>query len=373
MSKPFVHLSVHSEFSLADSVVRIKPLIAAAVDRQMPAVALTDLGNLFAMVRFYRAAQAAGIKPIIGVDALIDEGESLPPSRLMLLCQNRQGFRNLSELVSKSYAEPRRRGRPVMQRNWLMERSAGLIALSGGREGDLGRELLAGREPEARERLDFWLERFGDRFYLELQRTGREHETEYNQAAVVLAAAAGVPVVATNDVRFLDATDFGAHEARVCIQQGFTLDDPARPRNYSERQYLKSGEAMAEQFPELPEAIDNALHIARRCNLELSLGGSVLPDFPVPAGMDAAGYLAQSAGEALADRLPGLCGQTADAAERKAAEDIYHQRLQREIEVICGMGFPGYFLIVADFIRWARDNDIPVGPGRGSGAGSLVA
>ena len=373
MSTPFVHLSVHSEFSLADSVVRIKPLIAAAVDRGMPAVALTDLGNLFAMVRFYRSALAAGVKPIIGVDALIDEGESLPPSRLMLLCQNRDGFRNLSELVSKSYAEPRRRGRPVMQRAWLVDRSAGLIALSGGREGDLGRELLAGREAEARERLEYWLDRFGDRFYLELQRTGREHEAEYNQGAVKLAAGAGVPVVATNDVRFLDATDFGAHEARVCIQQGFTLDDPARPKHYTDRQYLKSGDEMAEQFSELPEAIDNAVHIARRCNLELSLGRSVLPDFPVPKGMDAAGFLAKSAGDALSERLPALCGDNPDPEQHRATEQIYQQRLQREIEVICGMGFPGYFLIVADFIRWARENDIPVGPGRGSGAGSLVA
>ncbi len=372
MSTPFVHLSVHSEYSLADSVVRIKELIAAAAERNMPAVALTDLGNLFVMVRFYRSAMAMGVKPIIGVDALIDEGESLPPSRLVLLCQDRRGLRHLSELVSMSYAETRRRGRPVMQRAWLADRAAGLIALSGGREGDVGRELLGDRQTEARARLDEWLGYFGDRFYLELQRTGREHEAEYNQGAVTLAAAAGVPVVATNDVRFIAPDDFGAHEARVCIQQGFTLDDPARPRSYSTQQYLKSGAEMAEEFAELPEAVDNALQIARRCNLELELGHSVLPDFPVPEGMDASAYLAQTARESLESRLPALCAAT-DKEGEPLDKAAYRQRLEREIEVICGMGFPGYFLIVADFIRWARDNGIPVGPGRGSGAGSLVA
>ena len=208
MSTPFVHLSVHSEYSLADSVVRIKGLIAAAAERNMPAVALTDLSNLFVMVRFYRSAMAMGVKPIIGVDALIDEGESLPPSRLLLLCQDRGGFRHLSELVSMSYAETRRRGRPVMQRSWLAERAGGLIALSGGREGDIGRDLLGDRPAEARARLDDWLRCFGDRFYLELHRTGREHEAEYNQGAVTLAAAAGVPVVATNDVSFIAPDDF---------------------------------------------------------------------------------------------------------------------------------------------------------------------
>ena len=373
MSVPFVHLSVHSEYSLADSVVRIKALVAAAAERGMPAVALTDLGNLFAMVRFYRAAMAHGVKPIIGVDALIDEGESLPPSRLLLLCQDRQGFRHLSELVSLSYAEPRRRGRPVMQRPWLRERAAGLIALSGGREGDIGRELVAGRQAEARARLDDWVSGFGDRFYLELHRTGREHEAEYNQGAVVLAAAAGVPVVATNDVRFLEPDDFEAHEARVCIQQGFTLDDPSRPRQYSSQQYLRTGDEMADQFAELPEALENALQIARRCNLELELGHSVLPDFPVPDGMDAATFLARTARESLEARLPALLAVPAEPGAAPRDEAVYRQRLEREIDVICGMGFPGYFLIVADFIRWARENGIPVGPGRGSGAGSLVA
>jgi len=366
VSTPFVHLRLHSEFSLLDSVVRIKPLMAAVAAGDMPAVALTDQSNLFGLIRFYRAALAAGVKPIAGADLLVDE-EGEAPTRITFLCQNNIGYRNLCGLVSQAYRTDRYHGRPMLRRDWLQQHAEGLIALSGGRDGDIGRALLSGREEDAGAALAFWRGLFPDRFYVELQRTGREREDAYNQLGVRLAAKAGVPVVATNDVRFIADDDFGAHEARVCIHEGHTLTDPGRPREYSRDQYLKSGEEMAALFADVPEAIENTVEIARRCNLDLVLGQSVLPDFPVPDGMTADSYLAELADSSLKERLPQLLPVGAADAEG------YADRLRTELEVVCGMGFAGYFLIVADFIQWAKDNGVPVGPGRGSGAGSLVA
>ncbi|MEE8107951.1 MAG: DNA polymerase III subunit alpha [Gammaproteobacteria bacterium] len=367
MSASFVHLHLHTEYSLSDSVVRVKPLMAAIADMGMPAVALTDQCNLFAMVKFYRAALARGIKPIIGVDVLLrDIDEPARPSRLTLLCQNQAGYQNLSRLVSRSYLEGQYRGVPMLDPQWLSsENCAGLIALSGGVDGDIGRALLAGHTDLADRRLAEWQTVFGDRFYLEITRTGRPGEEDYLQQAVQLSSEQRAPLLASNDVRFISASEFGAHEARVCIHDGQVLTDPGRPRRYSEQQYLRSAEDMRELFADLPEALENGVEIAKRCNLELNLGGSDLPDFPIPEGQTTAGYLHGESVAGLRRRL-GL-------AESGAFPDAYRQRLEHEIDVICEMGFPGYFLIVADFIHWSRENDIPVGPGRGSGAGSLVA
>ena len=366
----FVHLRVHTEYSLADSVIRIPALVDRVAELGMPAVAVTDQSNLFSMVKFYRKAQAKGIKPIVGCDLWIaDPADAKHPFRLPVLCADEAGYRNLCRLVSRAYLEGRTLGRILLAREWLTgETCRGLIALSGGREGDVGRALLSGRDADARACLEDWSSRFPGRFYLELHRTGRESEAAHVEAAVELAAATGTPVVATNDVRFLAPGDFEAHEARVCIHQGHTLADPRRPRDYSTQQYLRSPGEMAELFADLPEALENTVEIARRCNLDVKLGSSHLPEFPVPEGETPDSYLARSAAEALEARLPGL----ADEAAGRPAQ-AYRDRLARELEVICGMGFPGYFLIVADFIRWAKENDIPVGPGRGSGAGSLVA
>ncbi|MDH3839678.1 MAG: DNA polymerase III subunit alpha, partial [Chromatiales bacterium] len=358
----FVHLSVHTEYSLVDSTVRIPALIENVARAGMPAVALTDQSNLFAMVKFYRNALRSGVKPLIGVDAWIaDPEQPAKPSRLLLMCQNETGYRNLTRLVTRSYIEGQRSGKSVIDKAWLEGATEGLIALSGGRDGDIGRSLLARRKAEARTRLEFWQAHFPGCFYLEVSRTGREGEETYLHAAVDLAARTATPLVATNDVRFLAADEFEAHEARVCIQQGHTLTDPGRPRNYSQQQYLKSPQEMAELFADIPEALENSVQIARRCSLVLKLGESVLPEFPVPESMTVESYLAQRSQQGLAERI----GDKGDP--------IYRERLQTELEVINGMGFPGYFLIVADFIRWARENDVPVGPGRGSGAGSLVA
>ena len=373
MSVPFVHLRLHTEYSLVDGIVRIKELVATARDAGMPAVAVTDQCNLFALVKFYRAAQAAGIKPVVGADLwLHNPAEPARPHRLTLLCQHYDGYRNLAELVSQSYLEGWQHGRPTVAMEWLEPaRCEGLIALSGGRHGDVGRALLSGDTALANGLLDGWLARFPDRYYLELNRTGREDEERALHASVALAAERGVPVVATNDVRFLRADDFEAHEVRHCIHEGRTLDDRRRERPYSAQQYLRTPQEMAECFADLPEALANSVAIAERCNLELQLGENVLPDFPVPEGMTIDAFFAEEARRGLAQRLALLLPEGSAECEARRAE--YHERLALEIDVISAMGFPGYFLIVADFIRWAKQQNIPVGPGRGSGAGSLVA
>ena len=370
MDPGFVHLHLHTEFSLVDGLLRIKPLMARARELGMGALALTDQCNLFALVRFYKAAQGAGIKPLVGVDLWV-EGDEARPGRLVLLCQDDTGYRNLTGLVSRSYQEGRAQGRPTVKRAWLGGATDGLIALSGGLAGDVGQALAGGYPERARELVDHWERLFPGRFYLEVSRTGRAGEEDYLHAGVALAAEAGIPVVATNDVRFLVAEDFEAHEARVCIHEGRTLADPRRPRDYSPEQYLRSPAEMAELFADLPEALENTVEIARRCNLKLTLGRNHLPAFPLPAGKGAEEWLAEEARRGLEQRLAGILDAAApDHASRRQA---YEERLDHELKVIIEMGFPGYFLIVADFILWAKENGIPVGPGRGSGAGSLVA
>jgi len=371
-SPQFVHLHVHSEYSLVDGLARIKPLVSAAVAARMPAIALTDQCNLFAMVRFYRAALAGGLKPIVGAEIwLRNQDDPSQPDLLVLLVQDRDGYRNLCELLSRSYREGQHLGIPQIDRTWLEGATAGLIALSGGRGGDVGRALLVGDERRADVLLAEWRRLFGDRYYLELVRTGRPGEEACLAASVALADRQQVPVVATNDVRFLDRGDFDAHEVRVCIHQGRTLDDTRRPHHYSEEQYLRSPEEMAALFADLPEALENSVEIARRCNLELMLGRSYLPDFPVPAGRSLKEWFREHSQRGLVTRLQAR--SVPAAASEGERQRLYQERLALELDVIVKMGFAGYFLIVADFIAWARDNAIPVGPGRGSGAGSLVA
>ena len=370
-SPAFVHLRVHTEFSLVDGLVRVKPLMQAVAEGGMPAVALTDQSNLFAMVKFTRAALAAGIKPVIGVDALVRHAGVDEPFPLVLLAQHREGYLNLSRLISRSYLEGQQHGRAIIHGDWFDGLSDGIIALSGGRTGDIGRALLAGKREQARRQLDRWRQLFDDRFYLELQRTGRENEEDYIVEAVDLALASGTPVVATNDVRFLRADDFEAHEVRVCIHEGRTLDDPRRDQSYSAQQYLRSAGEMQALFSDIPEALQNSVEIARRCNFEVRLGESFLPQFPIPEGETEDQYFTRLSYEGLEQRLEALLDKAADDyAERRQQ---YLDRLQTELDVIINMGFPGYFLIVADFIQWSKNNGIPVGPGRGSGAGSLVA
>jgi DNA polymerase-3 subunit alpha len=363
--RQFVHLRLHTEYSLLDGIVRVPELIAAVSAAGMPAVAVTDQSNLFAMVKFYKEALTAGVKPLIGVDAWIrGAGERAPPSRAVFLCQNLTGYRHLTQLVTRSYLEGQHRGAPMLERGWLQsDMLQGLIVLSGGADGDIGQAISRGRDDEALRCLIRWQELCGDRFYLEVQRTGRANEEAYAEAVMELAEERGAPALATNDVRFLTRAEFEAHEARVCIHDGALLADPSRPRRYSEEQYLKSPAEMAEIFKDAPELLDNAVEVAKRCSLEIRLGSSMLPAYPVPAGSNTEEFLRAEAERGLGAR------RLADDSRR----DAYQSRLDLELGVICSMGFAGYFLIVADFIRWARDNGVPVGPGRGSGAGSLVA
>jgi DNA polymerase-3 subunit alpha len=377
VSQSFVHLHLHTEFSLVDGFVRMPALMEALAAGGMPACAVTEQSNLFSLVKFYRAAQAAGIKPIIGADVWICGDEVLDqPSRLVLLCQNGAGFRSLSRLVTRSYSEGQVRGVPMLRHDWLDGNVEGLIALSAGVAGDFGQQLIASRIQDAERRLQKWLSLFPDRYYIELQRTGRESEEFYIQASIDLASKLDVPVVATNDVRFLSSDDFEAHEARVCIHEGRVLADPRRPKVYSPQQFLRTPDEMATLFDDLPEAIENSLEIARRCNVELDFGRDLLPEFPLPDGTELDGYLVEESRAGLAKRLDRDSRKPTETSSGTSGEPqrgAYEERLELELDVITKMGFSGYFLIVADFVRWSREHGIPVGPGRGSGTGSLVA
>jgi DNA polymerase-3 subunit alpha len=368
----FIHLHLHSEYSLVDGIVGIKPLMKAVKANHMPAVAITDQCNLFAMVKFYRAALSAGIKPIVGAELLVHPKNNKEKTfRVVLLCQNDVGYKNLTRLISKAYVQGQQAGIPLVDKSWFTGATDGLIALSGGREGDIGFALLADQQSVAQSLLAEWQALFPNRFYIELQRTGRVSEEQYIRQALKLAKDNEVPVVATNDVRFLQREDFEAHEARVCIHDSWVLDDSRRVKSYSEEQYFRTEAEMVELFADIPSALANTVEIAKRCSLILTLGENYLPNFPVPEGISVDDYFKQDAEEGLEKRLTAMFDVNApDFVEKRKP---YDERLQREIGVIQEMGFTGYFLIVADFIRWAKRNKIFVGPGRGSGAGSLVA
>lgn len=370
MPSQFVHLRLHSEYSMLDGMVRIKPLIQTLCEKHMPAVALTDQGNLFAAVKFYSNATQAGIKPILGADILLFDEQTQQNFKLALLCINEKGYRNLTKLISKGYTDGQHNGIPTVQWQWLQEYNQGLILLSGGLSGDIAHHLLNEKIQLAENQLLKYKSIFNDRFYLELQRTNRHHEEKYNQLALDLSSKSDVPVVATNDVRFLEQKDYLAHEARVCIHDGDVLDDPKRKKKYSEAQYLKTPEEMIALFSDIPEAIVNSVEIAKRCNVYLQLGKNYLPNFPIPQGSTVERHLEYCAQQGLSKRLTQLYDSDEEIQNH---QHQYEQRLKVELDVINNMGFPGYFLIVADFIQWAKDHGVPVGPGRGSGAGSLVA
>ncbi|OZG72460.1 DNA polymerase III subunit alpha [Hahella sp. CCB-MM4] len=368
----FIHLRIHSEFSLVDGLVKIKPLVSKLVDMKMPAAAITDQSNMCCLVKYYKNAIGAGIKPIVGVDVWVENPEEEEsPFRLTLYARNDKGYLNLTELVSRGFTEGQHHDRAVLQEEWIKAQSEGLLALSGASLGDVGQALLAGKPDLAEQRLARWMEIFPDAFYLELQRTGRVGDEECVHASVELATATGCPVVATNDVHFLAADDFDAHEARVCIHDSKTIDDPRRERRFSEEQYLKSSEEMQELFSDIPEAIENTVEIAKRCNVSLRLGKYFLPNYPIPEGMTMDEFFIKITEEGLEDRLKSLLDPSDPEYQEKRQR--YYDRLKFELDIIIQMGFPGYFLIVMDFIQWAKSNGVPVGPGRGSGAGSLVA
>jgi DNA polymerase-3 subunit alpha len=372
MTHSFVHLRVHSEYSLVDGIVKIKPLIKTVAEQGMPAVAVTDQNNMCSLVKFYKAATAGGIKPISGVDVwLVGDHDESQLTRLSLLAMNRKGYRNLTELISRGYTEGQRNGVVTIRREWVAESSEDVIALSAAREGEIGQSLLSNNPQEADALLQYWMKVFPGRFYLELQRTSRPNDEEYLHAAVDLAVKHDCPVVATNDVRFIKREDYEAHETRVCIGEGRALDDPRRVRQYSEEQYLKTPEEMAELFSDIPEALANSVEIAKRCSIDVQLGKNFLPAFPTPDGMTEAEFFRKVSFEGLEERLKVVLPADSDNYEQR--RQVYIDRLNFELDIIIQMEFPGYFLIVMDFIKWAKNNGVPVGPGRGSGAGSLVA
>lgn len=366
----FIHLRVHSDFSMVDGLQKINPIVGAAAANNMPALALTDQMNMCGLVRFYGSAHGKGIKPIVGADFWVQSDELGDEQfRLTLLAMDNDGYQNITLLISRGYQRGHVQGRPVIDKSWLAEHAKGVIVLSGGREGDVGKFLLKGNRQMTEQCLAFYQTHFPDAYYLELLRTGRPDEEVYLHMAVAIATEFELPVVATNEVVFLSADDFDAHEIRVAIHDGYTLMDKRRPRRYSPQQYLRSQEEMAELFADIPEALENTVEIAKRCNVTVRLGEYFLPNFPT-GDMTTEDFLVAKSKEGLEVRLEFLFP---DPAVRAAKRGEYDERLDIELKVINQMGFPGYFLIVMEFIQWSKDNGIPVGPGRGSGAGSLVA
>ena len=385
MASPrFVHLRLHSEFSITDGVVRIDDAVAAAVKDEMGALALTDLSNLFGLVRFYTAARSGGIKPIAGADVWVSNPQDPDqPHRLLLLVQNHSGYLNLCELLSRASLDNQSRGRAEVDSRWFSEPAAkaedkasnktlayGLIALSGARHGEVGGALLAGQEDQAKTAARRYEKLFPKSFYIEVQRGGHQQDEKQLQLACHLASELQLPVVATHPVQFMQKSDFTAHEARVCIAEGELLGNPRRTKKFNDEQYFLTQAEMEQRFADLPAAIANSVEIAKRCNLSLVLGQPRLPDFPTPPGITLDEYLLAQSEVGLERHMQR---NFPDAEERAQEMPRYHERLVFEVKTISQMGFPGYFLIVADFINWAKNNGVPVGPGRGSGAGSLVA
>ncbi len=371
MANPrFIHLHVHSDYSMIDGIAKTGALVKKAASSGMPALGITDHMNLCGLVKFYGSAQGAGVKPIIGADLnIINPLLGDEPMQLTVLAANNDGYQNLTLLISKAYQRGYGHQGPIVYQEWLVEHASGLILLSGGFKGDVGYSLLRGNTALAQQCLAFYQEHFADNYYLELTRTGRSEEESYLHQALSLAVAHHIPVVATNDVCFLSEQDFDAHEIRVAIHDGYTLDDPKRPKLYTEQQYLRTEEEMCELFADIPEALANSVEIARRCNVTIRLGEYFLPQFPT-GEMTTADFLVSCSKAGLEERLLFLFP---DEQERAAKRLAYDERLDIELTVINQMGFPGYFLIVMEFIQWSKDNGVPVGPGRGSGAGSLVA
>ncbi|ERS00774.1 DNA polymerase III subunit alpha [Acinetobacter sp. COS3] len=364
----FVHLGIHTEFSITESIVRIPDLVKVAVAEEMPALAITDLSNLHAAVKFYGACLGKGIKPIMGSVIRLNDAEH----KATLLAMSNTGWRNLTEIVSRGFIEGQQLSIPCIQKEWVLEQSEDLIILLG-QHSDVGRMLCSSNPQKAEPLLEAWIEKFGNRVYLALTRTNRSGEEDFIQQAVKLAAKYQIGVVAHNDVHFVEQDDFEAHEARVCIADGYVLGDDKRPKNYSTEQYFKTAEQMSELFSDIPSAIENTYQIAKRCNVELQLGTYFLPDFPIPDGYTIDTYFEHLSREGLEERLNHLYPIAERDEDWADIRKPYDERIKYEVDIILKMGFPGYFLIVMDFIQWAKNNGVPVGPGRGSGAGSLVA
>ncbi len=371
----FVHLRCHSEYSITDGIVRIDDYIDKAASQNMPALALTDLNNVFGLLKFFKKARDRGIKPILGADLWIEnEINRDQPYRILVLCQNDRGYLALSEILTRAYLENQYRGRAEVKKTWLLEKNEGLIILSGSMMGDVGQAILQEHMDIAISALKSWSVHFKNRFYLEIQRVAegdhKKNETLFIEQSLNLAQSMGLPVVATQPIQFIDQEDYRAHEARTCIAEGYIMADRRRPKLFSHEQYFKTEAEMAALFRDIPEALQNSVEIAKRCNFEFNLGKNYLPNFPTPNQEKLEDFLISESKEGLELRLKELFP---DEQKRSEVRPQYDERILFETSIINQMGFAGYFLIVADFINWAKKNHVPVGPGRGSGAGSLVA
>lgn len=367
----FVHLRLHSEFSIHDGLVRIDEAIQQARQFEQGALALTDINNLFGWVRFYIQARQAGIKPLCGVEIILAPDDQHPqPAQVLLLARNSAGYHGLCRLLTDAWRDHQVHGVAYLPRPNLLKEQHHLLALSGGSKGDIGLALVNQQWEQARQYAAQWKAQWGDSFYLEVQRSGLPNSDRDIEATVQLARELDIPLVATHPIQFLHRHHFKAHEARVCIASGTLLADPNRARTFSEEQYFLSTDEMLTRFQDLPEALANTVAIAQRCSVELTLGKPRLPDFPTPQDMTLDGFLRSEAQQGMQRRLTELYP---DAEQQQKARLTYQERLDFECQTIVSMGFSGYFLIVADFINWSKNNGVPVGPGRGSGAGSLVA
>jgi len=367
---PFVHLRVRSPYSLLEGAIRIPKMAEACQAYGMPAIALTDTNNLFGALEFSEVMAGSGVQPIVGCTLSVRLGQPHPGERaeadgtLALYAQNREGYDNLMALSSAAYLDVDGTEDPHVPLDLVLSHHAGLIALSGGPDGLLNQLLIAGREPEADSLLAQLQQAFGDRLYVELQRHGRAEELQAETWLVEQAYARDLPLVATNEAYFPDPGMHKAHDALLCIS-GSTYVSVADRRKVTDQHHLATPDEMRERFADLPEALDNTLEIARRCAYRVRTHPPILPSFPTKGGRDEAEELVARAHEGLTERIA--------AGATSVSEQEYRDRLDFELDIIKQMGFPGYFLIVSDFIQWAKAHDIPVGPGRGSGAGSLVA
>ena len=367
----FVHLRCHTEYSIVDGMVRVDDYVEAAAKDAMPALAISDLSNLFGAVKFYKSSRSAGIKPLIACDVWLENEQNRDqPHRALLICQNQTGYLRLCELLSLAYTQNQHRDRAELKPSWLLENNDGLLMLSGAMLGDVGQALLMNNVAQAEQYARRWLDAFGDRYYLELQRFGHPQQALYENNVLALAAQLDLPLVATHPVQFMQTEDFKAHEARVCIAEGYVLADSRRPKQFTEQQYFKTQAQMQDLFADIPSALQNTVEIAKRCNLSLVLGKNYLPKYPTPENVTLEDFLRDQSFAGLQLRLQSLYPDSAIREQKRAS---YEDRLAFEISIIVQMGFAGYFLIVADFINWAKRNGVPVGPGRGSGAGSVVA
>jgi DNA polymerase III subunit alpha len=372
----FVHLRLHTEFSVVDSTNRIDDVIGAAAKDGQPALAITDLNNLFGALKFYKQARGKGIKPVLGAEVVLEGlgADATAFSRVLLLVQNKQGYLNISEIIARAFTQNVVKGQAVVKLAWLRELGEGLICLAGAQAGPVGQALVQGDTARAMDVALQLASVFPHRLYLEVQRAGRADDEAHVVATVQLAARMKLPVVATHPIQFTEPDDFEAHEARICIADGEILGNAKRVRRFTREQYFKNTSQMQALFADIPSALANTVEIAKRCSLTLVLGKPQLPDFPTPLvngqRMSPEEYFRYASFEGLKERMVHLYPKV---DEREAQMPRYVERLEFELATILKMGFPGYFLIVGDFINWAKENGCPVGPGRGSGAGSLVA